>query len=613
MRRWVWGAAVPMFGLLAACSGTAGPRVAEMPAPAASGGTSFERQVTPFPVFDAAGRAYDVPFLGGLDVPRPQFVDIDGDGDADLFLQERTGQLMYFENVGSAQAAEYAFREDRFQDLDIGEWNRFVDFDGDGDQDLFAETRSSYVRYFRNDGTPQEPDFTQATDSVRTADGDALFIDRQNIPYITDLDCDGLWDLFVGRVEGTIWHYEQAPDGADGLPRFRLQTQRWENIEIIGQLGTLKHGANAMAFVDVDADGDQDLLWGDWFEPSVLLIENTGSCQRPVLRSEPIPLPVADSLMTSGYNDPVPVDIDADGDWDLFVGILGGAFGPNRTHADNFYFYENVEGQGLTLRETRYVFGIDAGAESMPTPVDFDADGDLDLLVSNKLDPGSPQRSTTLYYENRGQAGAPSFHLADTLDFGQVFHYAPAFGDLDGDGDQDMVLGTWSRNVRYYENAGGTGGEAYQVRDTTMVSLPRGSNATPTLGDLDGDGDLDLLVGEASGTINFFRNEGSPSSPEFTLVTEDFADIDVGRRSVPRLVDVDGDGDLDLMTGRESGGVLLYRNTGSATAASWELDESFQLDIPALSTPTMADLDGDGILDVVTGSTAGGIRFFKGR
>jgi len=581
--------------------------------PDGAAATGFERLVDPFPVFDSEGRAYDAPFLGGLDVPRPQFIDIDADGDLDLFVQEKTGELMHFENVGTASVAEYEWRTDRYQDLDIGEWNRFVDFDGDGDQDLFAETRSSYVRYFENRGTPVHPELVLATDSIRTDDGSALFIDRQNIPYLTDLDCDGLWDLFVGRVEGTVWRYEQAPSESDGLPRFRLLTQRFENIEIIGQMGTAKHGANAMAFVDIDDDGDQDLLWGDWFEPSVLLIENTGTCQRPVLRSEPVPLRVADSLMTSGYNDPFPADIDADGDIDLFVGVLGGAFGPNRTHADNFYLYDNVEGQGLTLRTRRYVYGIDVGAESIPTPVDFDADGDIDLLVSNKLDPSRPQRSTTLFFENRGTPGAPEYHLADTLDFGEVFHYAPAFGDLDADGDLDAVLGTWSRNVRYLENTGGGGAEAYALRDTAFVALPRGSNATPTLGDLDGDGDLDLLVGEASGAINFYRNDGTASAPSFTLISEEYEEIDVGRRSVPRLVDADRDGLLDLMVGRESGGVALYRNVGSAQAAAWQLDESFSIVIPSLSSPTLVDLDGDGVLDIVSGETAGGVRFFKGR
>lgn len=604
-------------GIVGACSSASGTMGSQQMMPQQSGGAaagSFERVAAPFSVLDATGEAYTVPFLGGLDVPRPQFVDIDGDEDFDLFLQEKSGQLMFFENVGTTTEADFVWRTDRFQDLDIGEWNRFVDFDLDGDMDLFAETRSSYVRYFRNDGTATEPSFVLHPDSVRTDEGSALFIDRQNIPYFTDLDCDGLLDLFVGRVEGTIWRYEQTSDsqGSD-VPAFRLLSQRWENIEIIGQLGTLKHGANAMAFVDVDNDGDLDLLWGDWFEPSILLIENTGTCQRPVLRSEPVPLPVADSLLTSGYNAPFPADIDGDGDWDLFVGVLGGAFGPNRTHADNFYLYESIEGQGLTLQTRRYLKGVDVGAESIPTPVDWDGDGDLDLLVSNKLDPSRTQTATTLYFENVGSGDAPTFQVADTLDFGKLFHYAPAMGDLDGDGDLDMMLGTWSKNVRYMRNDGSREAPSYALVDSTFVSLPRGSNATPTLGDIDGDGDLDLLVGEASGTLNFFENEGTTSEPNFVLVTEEYADIDTGRRSFPQWVDADADGDLDLLLGAESGDAALYRNEGTASEAVWVQDESFNIPIPSLSSPTMADLDGDGILDVISGETAGGIRFFKGR
>ncbi len=604
------GGLVCVLGIVAGCSSRA---VAPASTPPVSG-AHFERIVDAIPVFDRAGEPYELPFLGGFDVPRPQFLDIDDDQDLDLFVQEKTGELMFFENVGTATSARFEWRTDRYQDLDIGEWNRFVDFDQDGDLDLFAETRSSYVRYFRNDGTPADARFVLLPDSVRVADGSALFIDRQNIPSLTDLDCDDLLDLFVGRVEGTVWRYEQTRASREtGVPVFRLLSQRWENIEIIGQLGTAKHGANAMAFVDVDDDGDLDLLWGDWFEASVLLIENTGTCRRPVLRSEPTPLPVVDSLLTSGYNVPTPADIDGDGDFDLFVGVLGGAFGPNRTHADNLYLFENVEGVGLTLRTKRYLRGIDVGAESIPTPVDWDGDGDLDLLVSNKLDPRFPRSARTLLFENRGTPSTPELHLADSLDFGELYHYAPALGDLDADGDLDMILGTWSKNVRLMINEGSRSAPEYVLADSAVVSLPRGSNATPTLGDIDGDGDLDLLVGEASGTLNFFRNDGTAAEPDFVLVTEEYADIDTGRRSFAQWVDADADGDLDLLLGAESGGSVLYRNVGTATQALWVKDESFAVGIPSLSTPVLADLDGDGILDLISGETAGGIRFFKGR
>src|SRR5690606_10643895 len=133
--------------------------------------------------------------LGGFDVPRPQLVDIDGDGDLDLFLQERSGELVFFEREGD----RWTWRTDQFQDLDVGEWFRFVDLDGDGLWDLLGETRYSHVRAWRNTGTRSEPRLVLAADSLRDADGRAIFADRQNILNLADIDCNGRLDLFIGR------------------------------------------------------------------------------------------------------------------------------------------------------------------------------------------------------------------------------------------------------------------------------------------------------------------------------------------------------------------------------------------------------------------------------
>ncbi len=101
------------------CAGSAGPVPAGGTAAGASTGfrigDPLVREIVPFPVRDAGGRAYDHPFLGGFDVPRPQLVDIDGDGDNDLFVQERTDELIFFENVGSPEAPRYEWRTSRYQ------------------------------------------------------------------------------------------------------------------------------------------------------------------------------------------------------------------------------------------------------------------------------------------------------------------------------------------------------------------------------------------------------------------------------------------------------------------------------------------------------------------
>ena len=500
-----------------ACAHATTPPPAVSQSPAAGLLARFERKVDAFPIADSAGRPFAFPLLGGLDRPRPQLVDIDDDGDLDLFVQEYGGQMMFFERVVAADGrpARYVWRTDRWQDLDIGEWSRFVDVDGDGDQDLLAESPYSFVRWYRNDGGRTRASFTVAADTVKDADGRPVFADRQNIPQFTDLDCNGRLDLMLGRVDGTVTRYEmRALDPARG-PLFGLVTERFEGIQIIGgdavqsqpvqgnvpgnapvtpvAPGPTRHGANTMAITDIDGDGDPDILWGDFFEPGLLLIRNTGTCPAPSMRETPTPFPVGSPLRTSGYNAPTVGDLDGDGDLDLLVGVLGGAYDPNRTSRDNLFHLEQTAPGRYAVRSNRFLDGLDVGNES-----------------------------------------------------------------------------------------------------------------SPALADLDGDGDLDLLVGEASGTVNYYRNDGTASAAKFSLVSDEWEGIQAGRRSAPRAVDLDADGDLDLVVGNESGKPLVYRNTGSAKAAALRREPA-SIDWPPLSAPAFGDLDGDGDPDALVGTASGGV------
>ena len=620
LRRMRGGAVAAVWAIVTSCGGASSVGSAGgIPSPPASDGAaslammaSLVRSVDAFPVYDENGRAYDPPFLGGFNVPRPQFADIDGDGDVDLFLQERPGELMLFENVGEPTRPEFVWRTDRYQDLPVGEWTRFVDFDRDGDLDLLSERLFSYVRYFRNDGTPQAALFTPVGDSVRDVAGEPVFADRQNIPSVNDIDCDGNLDLFLGRVTGTISRYDVAELTDDGVPQFRFIEDRFQDIEIVAQLGSM-HGANSMAFADIDQDGDLDFLWGDFFEAGVLYVENTGSCGQPNLRTDPVPFPADDTIATSGYNVPVLEDVDSDGDLDLFVGVLGGAFNPNLTTTRNFLYYEQVDGNFIN-RSERFVYTLDVGSESIPSFADLDGDGDLDMLLANKLDPDDTGTSRLLHLENVGSQSDPAFLQRAHVPLFTMYHYAPALGDLDGDGDLDMLVGTWNRGVALYLNQGTRAQPEFILEDTTLVRLTRGSNSTPALTDVDGDGDLDLFIGESSGELNFYRNVGTPEAPSFDLVSDRFGEIDAGRRSFPAFADVDGDGDDDLLLGREEGGVLLYWREGSAADADplFVPDSTFTLPLPGYSTPSVVDIDGDGDLDVFSGGLGGGLIFLEG-
>ena len=236
---------------------------------------AFHSVVSPFLVEDTAGRALQLPFVGGFTAPRPQLVDADGDGDLDLFVQEETGSVALYERDGEVDGLpRFVFRTPRYGDLDVGEWYRFADVDADGDLDLLAEQPFSYIRYYRNDGERGAYRFVLAADTLKDADGTPIFSDRQNIPQLGDLDCNRRSDLLIGRLDGTVARYEAEPPEPG---RARRPSAWWRTSSRgSGSWGSRRaapvpfapgpsmHGANTMALADHDGDGDLDLFWGDF-------------------------------------------------------------------------------------------------------------------------------------------------------------------------------------------------------------------------------------------------------------------------------------------------------------------------------------------------------------
>src|SRR4030095_15470842 len=128
-----------------------------------------------------------------------------------------------------------------------------------------------------------------------------------------------------------------------------------------------------------------------------------------------------------------------------------------------------------------------------------------------------------------GTARHPAFRMRRPLELGRRFHAAPAFSDLDGDGRLDALLGQWGPRLAWYRGTA----TVFEPADTAIVTITRGSNTVPALRDLRGDGDQDLRVGESSGWLNYYRNTGDRRAPHFDLVSDEFEQIRVARRSAP--------------------------------------------------------------------------------
>ncbi len=295
------------------------------------------------------------------------------------------------------------------------------------------------------------------------------------------------------------------------------------------------------------------------------------------------------------------------------VGVIGGAFQPTLSLSENLYLLRQRQAGEWEKVTSRLVSMIDVGSETMPLLADYDGDGDLDLLVGNRTDPGEASSATITLFENIGSATEPLFRDRGSIGVLGTFHMAPTFADLDGDGLPELIVGTWTDQVQRWKNVGSRSAPKWQLADSALVTITRGSNTTPTFADLDGDGDLDLMIGEASGQLNYYRNDGTRTEPRFTLVSDNFQEIDVGRRSHPLLIDLDGSGSHDLLIGSDTGTLELWRRVGTGSDVRFERDPGFELRSDANLAPTLGDLFGKGRPSLITGGDGGGLRLFLAR
>ena len=136
--------------------------------------------------------------------------------------------------------------------------------------------------------------------------------------------------------------------------------------------------------------------------------------------------------------------------------------------------------------------------------------------------------------------------------------------------------------------------------------------SAPALGDLDGDGDLDMVVGNGQGQLFTIANTGTSLAPAFGAPVQ-LAGIDVGGSSKPALGDLDGDGDLDVVVGNSSGDLFIMTNTGTAAAAVFGAPVEVAGGIDSYAAPGLGDIDGDGDLDIVLGGYSAGCRWSSAR
>lgn len=273
----------------------------------------------------------------------------------------------------------------------------------------------------------------------------------------------------------------------------------------------------------------------------------------------------------------------------------------------------------------------------LPQLVDIDGDGDFDVMATGFVYQADPYvyEQGVFYFENIGTSEQPSFAEPLNAPFGiegDFYYSVLSFADMDGDGDQDIVLydyNEYGQNGLYYlENIGSPGAPAFSTPELIPADpFPELEEEfiLPALADMDGDGDLDIMgtyyafdydsETELFGFV-FIENEGTAQMPAFGEPVLDPFGLQAeeeGYVKFPALSDLDGDGDLDIITGGgytgeyEQANTFLeyFENTGSSTnpdfASPVVNPSGIEFGTPTYySYPTTADLDDDGDADLLT-------------
>jgi uncharacterized protein YuzB (UPF0349 family) len=187
------------------------------------------------------------------------------------------------------------------------------------------------------------------------------------------------------------------------------------------------------------------------------------------------------------------------------------------------------------------------------------------LQTQLKLGAAAALTAGALFIANPSQAQI-TFGAVQTNPFGLPGMggvIAHAFTDLDNDGDVDLMVGINTGNFKYFENTGSVSAPAFSAVQTNPFGLADvGDFGAPAFADLDNDGDMDLMAGVDIGNFKYFENIGSASASAFSAVqTNPFGLSDIGLRSTPAFTDLDNDGDIDLMAGELGGNFKYFENT----------------------------------------------------
>ncbi len=616
---------------------------------------------------------FSSPYFGGFDNVQFSNIDLNRDGVQDIVGFDRWGEIVIpFVRIGEdwVYSPEY---EDIFPE-DIKHWMLLLDFDKDGITDIFCSkyVAGSGIRVFKGSYNTEwgfdehlfhDPEDNTLTNELIYLNLSGrmrnLEVPTADVPCFADIDFDGDIDVLAFQELGNnIYFFKNTSMergfGTDSL-LFQLDKKCWGGVSesllgselflsnqpgdcasgLTGQEDSIAaatvHATSTLAAYDVDRDGDMDIFVGDADLDSLSYLTNQpeGGVDWFRMQTRLFPSP-QDAISLPSFVVPFFVDVNNDGREDM---INASNQFLNAKNVVPIKSYVQEESGDFSLYRDDWIreIGVDFGSNSAPVFYDVDQDGLIDIVLGNYAEYEAGRvRASLFYFRNTGTRTSPEFTLIDNdwlnfKDFEKAyFNLKPTFGDLDSDGDDDLIVGTNEGRLVYVENIGGAN-NAFVAADKqdNYMNIQVSLNASPQIIDLSDDGLNDLVIGNDLGYLNFFENTGSgntaffDSDPSAGRNSETLGNVRVTdsqsqftARSVPWFVN-SPDG-LHCYIGNVNGNVRVFTDI-SIDGSDWtEVSSPLNnIDVGRNVAVSLANLDDEDELEVIVGNQRGGIAIFE--
>jgi hypothetical protein len=527
-------------------------------------------------------------WAGGLNSSQWSTIDLNIDGVEDLFIYDRTSdQIQTY--LKDPLSGEYELSFGYASSFpSISDWILLRDFNCDGKKDIFTHT-SGGIKVYENTSVNGELDFTLRSSLVQS------YRDFGSEPYYSSIyvssqDIPSI-DDFDGDGDLDIHTFTLSGLTIEYHQNFAIENGQCDSLDFV-----MRNRCYAM--IGEDAVSPQLYIGQDFIDEDFCTFNVVDPKSTSAQEDSKDGLHSGSTLCVFDY--------DGNGQKDLLLGDISAT--------DMKLAYIDDRGP---LIDSAFATEVDFPQADTPIDLhifnaaffeDLDNDGIRDLLVSPANKNESEDFESSWLYKNTGSNDDVNLELV-TTDFiqGEMLDNGTSsfvrYLDYNADGLTDLLLsnrgkyqpgGTYAVSLWLLENTGSANAPSFTIVTENFMDLNNiglGAHMVPTFGDLDDDGDQDMFIGDGRGRLYYFENAGGAGNEvvynDYQVLTESEGDtLDLGANLTPQLFDLDDDGRIDLLVGERNGNTNYLRNVGSTTEFEFELVEDTIGDI-------VTDLDGN--------------------